>query len=133
MAHTILLESLHTTSGLSHFALKLTYPVRPNMSHWEDAGLIRPIICGVLQESVLCPVLFTFYMLTLPATRPSAAMACINTCLKEIKAWMSKNFFHLNSSKTETFLIGTSHHVQSSLILHLTLDGQDSPPFLLRH
>lgn len=48
-------------------------------------------------------------------------------CLSGIRAWMNHNFLWLNSSKTETILIGSPHQTRSSTITCITFSDQDIP------
>ena len=101
---------------------------------------IPPPHCCLWGPPGLCarPTLFTIYMLSLgrvvswhgiqfhcygdetqlylkvtPSSTPPSSVAQLDSCLEEIKAWMSENFLQLNSSKTEAIHVGTSHQLRS--------------------
>lgn len=56
------------------------------------------------------------YLKVTPTSSPSSSVTHLDSCLEEIKMWMSENVLQLNSSKTEAILIGTPHQLCSSLI-----------------
>uniref|UniRef100_H3BF01 Reverse transcriptase domain-containing protein n=1 Tax=Latimeria chalumnae TaxID=7897 RepID=H3BF01_LATCH len=87
------------------------------------------ISCGVLQGSILSPMLFAIYLLLLgaiaerfgvgfhcyaddvqlylafPANSPGEA-SVLEKCLNEIRSWMASNWLRLNQKKTEVLLVG---------------------------
>ena len=154
--HNILLHRLQHTIGLSDNVLNwFTSYLTDRTEHvalGKARSLTHKVICGVPQGSVLGPTLFTLYLLPLgrviskhgisyhcyaddtqlylrttsTSTTPLPT-STLTTCLEEIEAWMTLNFLHLNSSKTEAILVGTPHQLRSSTITSITFSGQNIP------
>lgn len=149
--HTILLDRLHHTVGLSGTALQWFRSYLSGRTEHVMLGgcksRLSTVTCGVPQILFLGPILFTIYMLPLvhvisrhglsfhcyaddtqlyikTAPNPSEAILHITACLEEIKAWMNRNFLQLNSSKTEGLLVGTPHQIHSFPISQFTFDGK---------
>src|SRR4029434_1066544 len=90
--HTILLERLHTTIGLSDSALKWFRScllAELNMSHWEDASpdcSLSPVVFRKGQSSAPSSSLFTCS----PSVVSSAAMGCLSTVMLTTHSFISK-------------------------------------------
>ncbi len=77
-----------------------------------------------MQYNFIAMLMTLNFNLTLTAALSSSTLT---TCLEEVKAWMSENVLHLNSSKTEVILVGTPHQVLISVIFSMTFSVQNIP------
>ena len=48
----------------------------------------------------------------------------VESCLQNVKSWMSDNYLKLNTSKTEVLVVSSSQHLKKSPIKHLEFDGE---------
>ncbi len=94
------------------------------------SSLHAPLSCGVLQGSILGPILFSLYLLPLGAIiakhkvsfhcyandlqiyltiKPtdSDALNSLSSCVDD-KLWLSQNFLHLNKDKTQYIISGST-------------------------
>ncbi len=93
-------------------------------SHIHFSSTSAPLLCGVLQGSILGPLLFSLYMLPLGtmfqkysisyhcyaddlqfyfpvSLGESCSLEKVHECYTDIKLWLFNNFLQLNESKTE--------------------------------
>lgn len=107
-----------------------------NYSWFHYFDLLRPLICGVPQGSVLgiVDLFFTIYVRNFChgcahdkqlyfSIKPSnfSSLSYLSECFTAITNLMPSNFLHLNSGKTEILVLG--HEIFSSEVSHYT-----SPP-----
>ncbi len=140
--HNVLLYRLKNVVGVSDVALDWFTSYLTGRSFSIRLGKASsshtPYVCRVPQGSILGPLLFTIYMLSLgqiirkhninfhcyaddtqlyvPLSPGSSNAPCILSCLAEIKTWMSSNFLKLNDSKTEVLLITPLSHNPANTI-----------------
>lgn len=131
--HSILLQRLEHVIGIKGTALdwfRSYLSDRYQFAHVHGVpSSYSRVSHGVPQGSVLGPILFTLYMLPLGniirqhginfhcyaddtqlylSMKPEETekLVKLQTCLKDIKSWMSSNFLLLNSGKTEVMVFG---------------------------
>ncbi|TWW59183.1 RNA-directed DNA polymerase from mobile element jockey [Takifugu flavidus] len=131
--HSILLQRLEHVIGIKGTALdwfRSYLSDRYQFAHVHGVpSSYSRVSHGVPQGSVLGPILFTLYMLPLGniilqhginfhcyaddtqlylSMKPEETekLVKLQTCLKDIKTWMSSNFLLLNSGKTEVMVFG---------------------------
>ncbi|XP_051234107.1 galanin receptor type 1b isoform X2 [Dicentrarchus labrax] len=148
--HDILLQRLEHQIGIKGTALtwfKSYLSDRTQFVHVNDESSINTKVShGVPQGSVLGPILFTLYMLPLGniirnhsinfhcyaddtqlylSIKPNEInqLSKLQTCLKDIKSWMTCNFLMLNSEKTEILVLGPKNLRDSLSKDIVTLDG----------
>uniref|UniRef100_A0A8P4GNX2 Reverse transcriptase domain-containing protein n=1 Tax=Dicentrarchus labrax TaxID=13489 RepID=A0A8P4GNX2_DICLA len=148
--HNILLGRLEHQIGIKGTALswfKSYLSDRSQFVHVNDESSINTTVShGVPQGSVLGPILFTLYMLPLGniirnhsinfhcyaddtqlylSIKPNEInqLSKLQTCLTDIKSWMTCNFLMLNSEKNEILVLGPKYLRDSLSKDIVTLDG----------
>uniref|UniRef100_A0A8P4K2R3 Reverse transcriptase domain-containing protein n=1 Tax=Dicentrarchus labrax TaxID=13489 RepID=A0A8P4K2R3_DICLA len=148
--HDILLQRLEHQIGIKGTALswfKSYLSDRSQFVHVNNESSINTKVShGVPQGSVLGPILFTLYMLPLGniirnhsinfhcyaddtqlylSIKPNEInqLSKLQTCLKDIKSWMTCNFLMLNSEKNEILVLGPKNLRVSLSKDIVTLDG----------
>uniref|UniRef100_A0A674PNC8 Reverse transcriptase domain-containing protein n=1 Tax=Takifugu rubripes TaxID=31033 RepID=A0A674PNC8_TAKRU len=147
--HSILLQRLEYVIGIEGTALdwfRSYLSDRYQFAHVHGVpSSYSRVSHGVPQDSVLGPILFTLYMLPLGniirqhginfhcyaddtqlylSIKPEKTdkLVTLQTCLKDIKSWMSSNFLLLNPGKTEVMVFGPEP-LWDRLDHMITLDG----------
>ena len=145
--HSVLIARLAQQVGLTGSVLQWFRSYLNNRSFSvminEFSSSTAPLSSGVPQGSILGPVLFSLYMLPLGSIiakhnlsfhlyaddlqvympvlpNDGSALDSLHSCLSDIKLWLSRNFLHLNESKTEYIIFG-------SPILHHDLSSSTTP------
>ena len=148
--HTILLDRLENLVGIKGLALDWFRSYLSDRSQrtifnnsMSDYSSVK---YGVPQGTVLGPILFGVYMLSLghifrkfginfhcyaddtqiyiPITaNNSSNIHNLENCLIEVKTWMCRSFLLLNSNKTEILLVGPTKHRHQFNNTTVNLDG----------
>ncbi|TWW71496.1 putative RNA-directed DNA polymerase from transposon BS [Takifugu flavidus] len=151
--HSILLQRLEHVIGIKGTALdwfRSYLSDRYQFAHVHGVpSSYSRVSHGVPQGSGLGPILFTLYMLPLGniiqqhginvhcyaddtqlylSMKPeeTETLVKLQTCLKDIKSWMSSNFLLLNPGKTEVMVFGPEP-LRDRLDHMITLDGKHNP------
>lgn len=153
MDHNILLTRLEACVGFRGMVLQWFRSYLSNRSYSVSLGhhssSVKKLSSGVPQGSILGPVLFNLYMLTLgsilsrhgvsfhlyaddtqiylPIKRDDKlAFKSILECLDELKLWLASNFLCLNESKSEIILFGSNDHSSPDVELDTLLPQKAS-------
>ncbi len=133
--HEILISRLESFVGLGGAVLSWFKSFLTNRRFMVKIGnctsSLDYLTCGVPQGSILAPTLFSLYLLPLGSVfrkhgvsfhcyaddmqiylratkEKESAINTLSACLDDVKSWLSKNFFFLNTDKTEVIFFGSS-------------------------
>ena len=131
--HTTLVHRLHTDFGFTDTVLQWLSSYLNDRTHYvslsNHCSDFAPVHSGVLQGSVIGPMLFTTYIkpmsaiidshsiihhsfaddlqlqMSAPQKRISELLHSIQSCICDVKAWATANMLKLNDSKTELMFV----------------------------
>ncbi len=147
--HSILLHWLEELVGIQGVALQWLASYLKDRTFSVSIGKFYPssaaLSYGVPQGSILGPLLFSLYMLSLGAkisyhcyaddklfylpakTDSSDSLDVLYDCFEEIKGWMANNFLQLNESKSEIRILG---HSRTSSVFNLGSFSASVQPYV---
>ncbi len=148
--HNILLNRLENSVGISGSAITWFKSYLSDhhqfVAVYEEVSYRSQVQYGVPQGSVLEPLLFTLYMLTLgnnirkhgvsfhcnavdtqlyisSRTGETHQIEKLMECIVDTKNWLMNHVLLLNSEKIEVLIIGPKNHMVNNVEHCLTLDG----------
>ena len=154
--YPILVHRLHTDFGFTDTVLQSLSSYLTDRTHYVSLSnhctAFTPVNSGVLQGSVLGPMLFTMYIkpvsaiidshsiihhsfaddlqlqIFAPPDRISELLHSMQSCLSDVKAWATANMPKLNDNKTELMLVTSKRtkHLHS-LPTSLTIGNAQIP------
>ena len=156
--HKILLQCLSTQYGICGIALKWFCSYLTSRSSYVSVDGARsdssPLKYGVPQGSVLGPQLFCMYTAavsriitshglhyhryaddtqiycTVDPTQAAvdSALQCLESCLTDLRKWLSSNYLKLNDEKTEFLVVGSRQQRAKVKIDHLKVGSATIRP-----
>ena len=131
--HPVLVHRLHTDFGFTDTVLKWFSSYLTDRTHYvslsDHCSTFTHVHSGVPQGSVLGPMLFTKYIkplsaiidshsiihhsfaddlqlqMSAPPDRISELLHSMQSCISDVKAWVTANMLKLNDNKTELMLV----------------------------
>ena len=131
--HPILVHRLHTDFEFTDSVLQLFSSYLTGRTHYvslsSHCSAFAPVLSGVPQSSVLCPMLFTMYakplsaiidlqfimhhssaddlqiLMSAPPVGISELLHSLQSCICDVKAWATATMYKLNDNKTELMLV----------------------------
>ena len=130
--HSILLRRLEISFGIRGAALKWFSSYLTGRSQQVSVLNVMAMSVfldyGVLQGSVLGPVLLLLYTSDLVELVRSFGLLTHAYCIEIVGRWMSSNRLRLNQSKTEFIWLGSTHRLARCTFDPITIGGEIIQP-----